>query len=120
MALNLLSLANPTKSSDDFSDGMISLVSVLVIGVVCLLLYFLLPLCFFLNTPLAVFKLLLMLVLSLVGLIALRGHYDGENQFGRTEPGFDGVSTVQAMIYVIYSYQGFLNINCVSCDQSVI
>lgn len=100
-----------------FSDGLISLVSVLVIAVVSLLIYFLLPLCFFLNIPLAAFKLVLMLVVSMGGLIALQGQDEGQKDFSHAQPGFDSLSTARAMVYVIFSYQGFINVNCVSCSS---
>lgn len=118
LAINLITLANPGVPTSKIGGGLIQLVAVVVIAVVCVLLYFMQPLCFLLNSTFAMFKVVSLLVLAIAGLITFRGNYAGLSNFSQKHPGFDAVEAMTGMIYVIFSYQGFVNVNCVGdCGQ---
>lgn len=114
LAIDLLELANPSTPSAEIGDGLIKLVAVIVITMVCLLQYFARPLCFVFNSSFASFKVMLLLVMFISGFAVYHGKYAGLQNFTEKHTGFDGVESMTAMIYVIFSYQGFINVNCVS------
>lgn len=113
LAINLIALANAGVSPTHMREGLVQLVAVVVIVVVCLLIYFLRPLCFILNSSFAIFKLILLFVLAVAGLVILRGDYAGVPDFHHRHSDSNATETVTGMIYVIFSYQGFINVNCV-------
>ena len=96
-----------------FSDGAIKGIAVAVCTVVCLLLYFVAPLCFVLNWPFAMMKIISLFVLFIAGLAASHGQISNVNDFNERQPGYNTANLFLAMIPIISSYQGFINVNCV-------
>ena len=80
---------------------------------VCILLFFLRRTCFVWNTPFAVFKVVAVVGIALLGLGLCRGDYEGTKDFGQMS-GYSGYGALSAMTHIIFSYQGFENVNCVS------
>jgi len=114
VALNILSLANPDIPPSDIADGQIRFTAVVVQTVVCLMLFFARRLCFVFNSTFALYKIILLLFIFIAGMVASRGPNSGFNDFNEEYPGYNGVDTLTAMIYIIFSYQGWENANYVS------
>ena len=113
LAISLLSLAYPTTKVSMLGDGAIKGVAVAVSTIVCLLLYFVAPLCFVFNGPFAMMKVVSLLVLFTAGMAASHGQIPSVNDFNEKHPGYNATNLFLAMIPIISSYQGFINVNCV-------
>ena len=114
VAQNLLSLANPDISISDIPDGQIRFTAVVVQTVVCLLLFFARRLCFLLNTTFAFYKVILLLFIFIASMKASGERENvGFEDFDKEYSGYNGVDALTAMIYIIFSYQGWDNANYV-------
>jgi amino acid transporter len=114
VAINILSLANPDMPTSDIPDGQIRFTAVVVQTVVCLLLFFARRLCFLFNTTFAFYKIILLLFIFIAGMKASGGRgYVGFKDFDKEYSGYNGVDALTAMIYIIFSYQGWDNANYV-------
>ncbi len=113
LAIGILLLANPATKASMLSDGAIKGVAVAVCTVVCLLLYFVAPICFVFNGPFAMMKVVTFFVLFVAGLAASHGHIPSVADFNKEQPGYNTANLFSAMIPIISSYQGFINVNCV-------
>ena len=60
-----------------------------------------------LNKLFAIFKVALLITFSIAGFMASRNGISGLSDFGRKQEGYAGINTLSAMIYVIYSYEGW-------------
>ena len=109
-----LQLASPNTPSSEFDDRLLRFVAIVVITTVCLLLYFARRLCFILNNIFALFKVVLCLVLFGAGMYDIHKDDSGVKDFNERQPGSDPVSTIAAMVYILYSYQGWEHTNYVS------
>ncbi|KAL9044787.1 MAG: hypothetical protein Q9214_002100 [Letrouitia sp. 1 TL-2023] len=114
LAISLLLLANPTTKVSMLGEGAIKGVAVAICTVVCLLLYFVSPLCFVSNGPFAMMKVISLLVLFIAGIAASHGQIPSVADFNEKRPGYNTANLFLAMIPIISSYQGFINVNCTS------
>ena len=113
LAISLLLLADPTKKASMLGDAAIKGVAVAVCTVTCLLLYFAAPLCFVFNGPFAMMKVVTLFVLFIAGMASLHGHLPSVSEFNQEQPGYNAADLFSAMVPIISSYQGFINVNCV-------
>jgi amino acid transporter len=113
VAVYLIALVYPDLPYSDLPDGWVRFVAAVVQTVVCLLLYFARRLCFMFNSVFALFKIILLLVLFAAGMAACQKPESGLKDWGSTSHGVGGLKTLSAMIYVIYSYQGWEHTNYV-------
>lgn len=109
----ILALVYPDIPYSDLPHGWVRFVAVVVQTVACLLLYFARRLCFMFNSVFALFKIILLLVLFAAGMAACHEPGSGLKDWGSTPPGAGGMNTLSAMIYVIFSYQGWEHTNYV-------
>lgn len=112
----------PETPSSEFDDRLIRFLGIIVQTTVCLLLYFLRRFCFVANNFFAIFKVILSLVIFGAGIYAARQPHSGLDDFHEKQPGGNITSTLAAMVYILYSYQGWEHTNYVSfpsiiCDK---
>jgi amino acid transporter len=107
-----LALAIPNTKISDMDDRLISLVAVFVQTAVCFLLYFGRQLTLFLNKAFAFYKISLMMAIFIGGMTAINRR-QGYDDFKTVQPGYQGSSCLSAMIYILFSYQGWENANYV-------
>ena len=62
-------------------------------------------------------KVVSLLVLFIAGLVASHGHIPSVTDFNKEQPGYNTADLFSAMIPIISSYQGFINVNCVSLTR---
>ncbi|KAI9709140.1 MAG: hypothetical protein M1820_003587 [Bogoriella megaspora] len=108
IAQNILALANPQAPSTS-QPGLHKFTAIVIQTVSCLLLYFARRLVFVFNTAFAVYKIILLLVIFIAGVVASRGANFGLDDFDTEYPNYSGVNTLTAMIYIIISYEGWQN-----------
>jgi amino acid transporter len=113
VSVYILALVYPDIPYSDLPHGWVRFVAAVVQTVACLLLYFARRLCFMFNSVFALFKIILLLVLFAAGMAACHEPGSGLNDWGSTPPGAGGMNTLSAMIYVIFSYQGWEHTNYV-------
>ena len=58
-------------------------------------------------------KVILLTVFFVSGLVAFKGNYPGLSDFNQVNEGYSAFGTLAALISTIFSYQGFINVNCV-------
>jgi hypothetical protein len=114
VSVYILALVYPDVPYSDLPHGWVRFVAAVVQTVACLLLYFARRLCFMFNSVFALFKIILLLVLFAAGMAACHEPGSGLKDWGSTPPGAGGMNTLSAMIYVIFSYQGWEHTNYVS------
>ena len=110
----VLQLSYPTLAIKQFDERWINIMDIAVQGIICLALYFARPTCFLLNNVFAMFKVILLVVLSVAGFIATRHQQSGTNDYSRRQPDFDGFDALGGMIHVLYTYEGWEYTNFVS------
>ena len=113
VAQYVLSLANPDTPMSEISDGLVRYTAVVVQTVVCLLLYFARRLCFVFNSAFAVYKIILLVFIFIVGMINSRGPNSGLTDFNEKHPGYTSEDALNAMLAVIYSFEGWDGANYV-------
>jgi hypothetical protein len=113
IAQSMLSLATG-RSAMTLDVRLINLTAIAVQTVVCLLLYFARRFTFTFNTTLAVYRIVLMIVLFVSGMMASRGPNSGLKDFNVDYPGYNGKDALSAMTYIILCYQAYENANYVS------
>ena len=113
LAIYLRTLANPNVPVADLSVGQTKLAAVFIQSTACLMLYFLLRTCFVTNSAFALLKIGSLWGLAIAGLKVGPGHYEGQSEFGTQMPGHTGSGALSGMTHIIFTYQGFENVNCV-------
>ena len=113
LAIYLLALAYPHVPAAHLSVDQIKLVAILIQSSACLFLYFLRRTCFVTNGIFALFKIGSIWGLSIAGLKMGPGHYAGQADFSTKMPGYNAIGALSGMTHIIYTYQGFENVNCV-------
>ena len=98
----------------EISDGLVRYTAVVVQTVVCLLLYFVRRLCFVFNSTFALYKIILLIFIFVVGMINSRGPDSGFRDFNEKYAGYKSVDALNAMLAVLYSYEGWDGANYVS------
>lgn len=109
-----LAMAMPDTSISDMDDRLINLVAVFVQTGVCLLLYFGRRLTLFLNKAFSFLKIALLITIFIGSLTAINRRH-GLDDFKTVQPGYKRSDCLSAMIYVLFSYQGWENANYVGC-----
>ena len=97
----------------DIPDGLVRFTAVVVQSVVCLLLYFARRLCFVFNSTFALYKIILLLFIFIVGMVNCRGPDSGLHNFDEKHSGYKGADALNAMLAIIYSYEGWDGANYV-------
>ena len=97
----------------ELSDGLVRYTAIVVQSVVCLLMYFARRLCFVFNSTFALYKIVLLLFIFIVGMVHSRGPSSGLQDFNEKHSGYRGKDALNAMLAVIYSYEGWDGANYV-------
>jgi amino acid transporter len=108
----ILVLAMPNTTVNDIDARLINLVAVFVQTSICLLLYFGRRLTLFLNKAFACYKISVMTAIFIGGMTAIN-RKQGYDDFKQFQPEYKGSDCLAAMIYVLFSYQGWENANYV-------
>ncbi|OAL45369.1 amino acid transporter [Pyrenochaeta sp. DS3sAY3a] len=98
----------------EIDDRLIRFLGVVVQTVVCLMLYFLRRFCFMVNNIFALFKIILLLVIAGAGFRSARWSNSGTPDWGNNHPNRDTVDALSAMVYILYSYQGWEHTNYIA------
>jgi len=101
-----------SPDSDPDRD-LIRFIGVFVLSMICLLQYFPAGAGRALNRALAVLKVLMLFVLLVAGGVSA-SLKDGPSDFTKNEPGFKPIDGFQALLIVLFSYEGWENANFVS------
>jgi amino acid transporter len=109
-----LQLANPNAPASDVDQRSLRFIAIIVITVATLLLYFVRRLCFFANNIFAVFKIILTLIIFGVGIRLSQRPNSGLVDFNEKQDGASVYGSLTAMIYILYSYQGWEHTTYVS------
>lgn len=70
------------------------------------------------NAPFAVLKVGFYILLAILGFSLHQGDHKGSDDWGQ-KPRYSGLGALSAMTHIIYSYQGFEDINCVGFSFSI-
>ena len=97
----------------ELSDGLVRYTAVVVQSVVCLLLYFARRLCFVFNSTFALYKIVLLLFIFITGMVNSRGPDSGLRDFSEKHSGYTSKNALNAILAVIYSYEGWDGANYV-------
>jgi amino acid transporter len=108
----LLSYTPEAKSTKDLNKSMITLLAILVLTFVCLIHYFSRNSGLFLNKIFAIYKICFVSSLIIAGFNSARLH-PGPALKDWNNSGADPKASLTALIYVLYSYQGWENANYV-------
>jgi amino acid transporter len=112
----ILLSANPeTTDTKDLDRGLISFIAIVALTGVCFLHYFSRNSGLFLNMFFVVFKIVLLCVTIICGGIASTQPENGKSTWGQQKESSD---VLGALVYVIYSYQGWENANYVCATTS--
>ena len=110
-AKTVLLAANPAVAkTEDLDKRLISLIAIVVLTVVCLIHYFSRNSGLVLNLSFAMYKIGLVSAVIIAGFIASHQPENGLSDWGNQE---QDRNIPAALIYVIYSYQGWENANYV-------
>lgn len=105
---------NPKINSEaDMNTALIRFITICILTLVCLLHYFSGKFGLFMNRLLAIFKLVLLVVVTIAGLITPGGEGSGRNDFQKVHEGKSGEEGLSAMVLILYTYQGWENANYV-------
>jgi len=108
----VLLAANPAvENTEDLDRRLITLIAILVLSVVCLLHYFSRNSGLLLNLVFAVYKILLVVVLIIAGGISYHNSTNRPNDWN--DQPVAKRDALAALIYIVYSYQGWENANYV-------
>jgi amino acid transporter len=99
-------------TTEELDKRLITLVAMVVLSVVCLLHYFSRNSGLLLNLLFAGYKIILIVVFIIGGCVASRQEDNGKHDWG--DQPIPVKDSIAAMIYIIYSYQGWENANYVS------
>lgn len=100
----------PDSSPD---RDLIRFIGVFPLSIICLLQYFSASVGRALNRVLAVLKVVMLFILLVAGGI-LASQRNGPSNFTTNEPGFEPIAGFQALLIVLYSFEGWENANFVS------
>ncbi|KAF2739366.1 hypothetical protein EJ04DRAFT_484118, partial [Polyplosphaeria fusca] len=109
-----LQIAHGDAAASTIDDRLLRFIAVVVQTTVCLLLYFLRKFCFVANNIFALFKIILLLVIAGAGFCASSWPSSGTSDFSAHEPGVDIIDQLSAMVYILYSYQGWEHTNYIA------
>lgn len=117
----ILQLIYPKRPIDELDNRWLKFLQAVVQGILCLALYFVSRFCMKLNKLLAIFKVGLLITFSIAGFIASQKEVSGLSDFGQKQEGYAGINTLSAMVYVIYSYEGweYTNYVCYTSGRGV-
>jgi amino acid transporter len=113
----LLAAIPSAESSSDFDPRLVRFIAVCILSAICLLHYFSSQLGLFLNKLLALYKALLLFSIFIAGMIASGKEGSGAHDWTTKYPpghGNRGISSLAALVLVLYSYTGWENANYVS------
>lgn len=121
-AKHILIAASPSiQTTQELDKRLVSFIAISVLTLVCLLHYFSAKLGLFLNKWFAIYKILLLVACFVAGVIARNKSFpgvpSGVTDFLTTQPGYTTADNFAALVYVLYSYQGWENANYVSKDS---
>lgn len=114
VALYIDGLIQPYTPYNNLDFRFVRFLAIIVQTLACLLLYFMRRACFMFSGMFAVFKIVVLLVFFAAGMAASRKDGSGIGDFKTQQPGGSGINCITAMIYVIYSYQGWEHTNYAS------
>jgi amino acid transporter len=113
-AKHVLLAANPTADRTTELDGrLISFVAVSILTVICLLHHFSQHMGLFLNRAFALYKIALLFVVFVAGVAARNKKPSGKSGFDTVYAGGNKGDSLAALVYILYSYQGWENANYV-------
>ena len=114
-AKHVLAASSPDiHKATEFDHRLISLIAVGILSIVCLLHYFSSAFGLFLNRLLAYYKIGLLFTVFVAGTIARNDPNSGLHDWSQVEKNHSSSDTLSAMIYILYSYQGWENANYVA------
>lgn len=113
-AVYVLELVHPGTDYNDIDARSSQFLGVVFNTVACLLLYFVLRGCFLLNSVFAAFKLALLTIFFVAGIVHACKDGSGLGDFNETHSGGSTINTISAMTYVLFTYEGWENTNYVS------
>jgi amino acid transporter len=117
-AKNILLAANPTVTeTTELDKRLISYIAISILTVVSFIHYFSRNSGMLLNLVFAVYKVVLVIVLIICGFIASKKPDNGRSDWGQQPVASKDV--LGAMIYIIYSYQGWENANYVGGELKI-
>ena len=113
----LLAANSEIETTSDLDKRLVNFIAITVLSFVCMLHYLSAELSLFLNRWLAAFKVGVLFACFVAGVIARMKTGPGESgSVGITavQPGYNPSEGIAALVYVLYSYQGWENANLVS------
>ena len=118
-AKQVLLAANPeVVRASDLDQRLLSFIAIVVLTFVCLVHYLLPELSLFLNRWLAAFKMGVLFACFIAGVIvrkkASSNQLPNGGDLDTVQPGYNPSDGIAALVYVLYSYQGWENANLVS------
>ena len=112
-AKNTLLAANPeVTNTTELDKRLVTLIAIIVLTIISFVHYFSRNSGLFLNLSFAGFKIILVIVLTIAGGIASGQPVNGKSDWGN-QP-IPKKDVLAALIYIMYSYQGWENANYVS------
>jgi len=117
-AKHILLASNPTVTeTTELDKRLISYIAISILTVACFIHYFSRNSGLLLNLVFAAYKVVLVIVLIICGLIASKKPDNGRSDWGQQPVASKDV--LAAMIYIIYSYQGWENANYVGGELKI-
>ena len=112
-AINCLLTANPdVTDTTELDKRLITYVAITILTIVCFIHYFSRNSGLLLNLVFAIYKITLVVIIIIWGCITSSKPGNGKSDWG--EQPIESKNVLAAMIYIIYSYQGWENANYVS------
>jgi amino acid transporter len=119
-AKHILAASSPQiHQTVEFDRRLVAFIAVAVLTVICLLHYFSSGAGLFLNKILAYYKTGLLFAVFVAGVMARNDPDSGKNDWSKSDSPHSSFSTLSAMIYILYSYQGWENANYVGGEIKV-
>jgi hypothetical protein len=113
-----LRVAQHDAPFSELDDRLVRFLGVVVQTVVCLMLYFLRRFCLIANNFLAIFKVFFLLVVAGAGFRAAVWGDSGVPDWSTKHTNPNTIDTLSAMVYILYSYQGWEHTNYVGLSCS--
>src|SRR5271168_1817240 len=110
---------NTAGNSVEFDSRLVAFIAVAILTTICLLHYFSAETGLFLNRTLAYYKTGLLFAVFVAGVMARNQPDSGKNDWSTSDSPHSSFSTLSAMIYILYSYQGWENANYVGGEIKV-